>query len=469
MGKKIVVLGGGVTGLATAWKLSEHGADVTVLERKGTVGGIANSFKRNDYTLDYGPHKIYTQIPGVLDEYKELLQEDFIAIPKKQKLLVKGKYYEFPVKVQQLLLGMNPLLAARCGVSYAAAIGKKIISSPSDDTYESFLRNRFGGVVYELLFEPYAWKVWGNPKELSADLARARISVPSLGELVKRIVVGDRGEKELSAKTFFYPRKGFSEICEKMVERIDSHGGEIIIGATPTKIVAKNSAVAEVHYQKEGKSVVLPASFVASTIPINELPKLFDPLPPREVLDACSKIRWRSVLLVFIAVNKDRLFQENWLFFPEKEFCFNRVSEQKGFNPELVPQGKTVVCAEITCNFNDENWRASDKDLYEKVIVDLEKAKITRREDTLEYFTVKLKDPYPVYSLDYAQNLKMILDYLDSIRGVVTLGRLGLFNYNNTDHCIDMARKAADYIVSGEPISSWQKTREEFKKYVIVD
>ena len=85
--KKIVVLGAGISGLATAWKLSEKGGDVEVLERRGTIGGIASSFKRNDYTLDFGPHKVYTQIPGVLEEYRQLLGADLIAIPKKQKIL----------------------------------------------------------------------------------------------------------------------------------------------------------------------------------------------------------------------------------------------------------------------------------------------------------------------------------------------------------------------------------------------
>ncbi len=473
--KKIVVIGAGITGLATAWKLCEHGADVAVLERKGTTGGVSASFKRGAYTLDLGPHKVYTQIPGIIDEYRGLLGDDFIAIPKSQHIMVKGKYYAFPVKIQQLLFGMNPVLAAQCGVSYAAAIGRKAVSPLPDTNYENYLINRFGNTVYSLLFEPYAWKVWGDPKTLSAELAKARISVPSLAELAKRTLIGDGGEKELSAKTFFYPRKGFGEVCDRMVDRINEHGGEIVTGAMPTKIITANNAISEVEYTAEGKAKRIPASFLVSTMPINELPKLFEPAAPAAVLEAAAKIKWRSVILVFIVVDRDRLFEDNWRFFPEAEFYFNRVSEQKGFNAELIPKGKTVLCAEITCDFLDEKWRATDKELYARVIADLEKAKITKDSEVSrvngepECFTVKLKDPYPVYSIGFEQNVKTILDYLDSIKGVMTLGRLGLFNYNNTDHCIDMARKAADYIVSGQPISAWQAQREEFKKYIIVD
>ncbi|MEK6924563.1 MAG: FAD-dependent oxidoreductase [Candidatus Micrarchaeota archaeon] len=471
MSKRIVIIGGGITGLTAGWKLSEAGASVVVLERKGEVGGISGSFKRGDCTLDYGPHKVYTQIPGVLEEFRELLREDFIAIPKSQKLLVRGRYYAFPVKVQQLLTGMSPVLAARCGVAYAVAIGRRVVAPLPDVNYENFLLNRFGTVVYKLLFEPYAWKVWGDPKLLSSDLAKARVSVPSLGELLKRVVMGDGDNRELSAKTFYYPRKGFGEVCDKLAERIRSHGGEVLTSCTATRIVVSDGGVSQVEYSTGGVAKRVDASFVLSTVPVNELPGMIFPLPPSTVLDAASRLKWRSVILVYIVAAKDRLFQENWLFFPEREFCFNRVSEQKGFNPELVPAGKTVLCCEITCDFLDANWRAADAELFERVTVDLEKARILSRGDvvTRECFTVKLKDPYPLYSLDYSQNLSKVLGYSDSIKGLMTLGRLGLFNYNNTDHCVDMARKAADHILSNRSVEEWKAQREVFKKYVIVD
>ena len=41
--KKIIIIGGGITGLSTAWKLSEKGYKVKVLESENSIGGLAKS------------------------------------------------------------------------------------------------------------------------------------------------------------------------------------------------------------------------------------------------------------------------------------------------------------------------------------------------------------------------------------------------------------------------------------------
>ena len=59
--KKIVVIGGGVTGLSVAWKLSEKGYEVKVLEMDKFIGGLAGSIKMGNYFFDIGPHAFTTQ------------------------------------------------------------------------------------------------------------------------------------------------------------------------------------------------------------------------------------------------------------------------------------------------------------------------------------------------------------------------------------------------------------------------
>src|SRR3989338_9908450 len=84
--KTAVVLGAGITGMTVAWKLSEAGYKVHVIEKTDKVGGMAGSFSYKDMVLDYGPHKVYTQLPGILDVYKEIVGEDLLRIKKKNSL-----------------------------------------------------------------------------------------------------------------------------------------------------------------------------------------------------------------------------------------------------------------------------------------------------------------------------------------------------------------------------------------------
>jgi len=64
--KRVVVVGGGVGGLAVATRLSAAGHDVTIVERNDVVGGKLASLTRDGYTFDIGPSLI--TLPHVFDE-----------------------------------------------------------------------------------------------------------------------------------------------------------------------------------------------------------------------------------------------------------------------------------------------------------------------------------------------------------------------------------------------------------------
>ncbi|MGY0490455.1 hydroxysqualene dehydroxylase HpnE [Streptomyces sp. WG-D5] len=51
-----VVVGGGLAGITTALALADGGMDVTLLEGRPRLGGLAFSFKRGDLTVDNGQH-----------------------------------------------------------------------------------------------------------------------------------------------------------------------------------------------------------------------------------------------------------------------------------------------------------------------------------------------------------------------------------------------------------------------------
>ena len=50
--KKAIIIGGGVTGLSVAWKLSEKGYKVNVIECDNSIGGLAKSIKMENYFFD---------------------------------------------------------------------------------------------------------------------------------------------------------------------------------------------------------------------------------------------------------------------------------------------------------------------------------------------------------------------------------------------------------------------------------
>lgn len=460
-----VILGGGITGLGAGFFLGKAGEHTTVIEKRESIGGMAASFKFKDFTFDVGPHKLYSTLPGVMDIYKELLGEDCLVVKKKNSLRLCGKYFSFPIKPLQFARGFPKLKAVHCGFSWLLALAKK---NREIVTYEDYFLSGFGRAAYNLLFEGFCWKVWGDPRKISAELARRRIPVPSITELARNMLQKNQ-KPEISADSFYYPKKGVGEVCEKLAEQIQNNG-KIICGAQPCKILLKDNRIESVEIKKTiGKEVLKNPKNVISTLYLQDLLEMFEPQPPQHVMEAAKQLKYRSLIIIYLIIDKPKVLEDHWIFFPEKEFVFNRVSEQKNFSPNIAPADKTVLTAEISCESDDYMFGMSDNEMAELVITDLEKAGIVSRNEVGTAHVVRIERMYPVYDLSYRKNLRAVLDWLHSIQNFYTIGRQGLFAYTNTDHSLDMARKLTEQITQNKTRQEWEKTIEYFDAYKIVD
>ena len=80
--KKVVILGAGISGLAVAEKLSSQDYAVDVIEKSHQVGGICASFQHNNFVLDYGPHKFYTTIDGIYNDFFRITKGKYLKVKK---------------------------------------------------------------------------------------------------------------------------------------------------------------------------------------------------------------------------------------------------------------------------------------------------------------------------------------------------------------------------------------------------
>jgi phytoene desaturase len=82
-GKKVVVIGSGVAGLATAALLGKQGYEVTVLEKNPFFGGRASVYEKDGFIFDKGPS--WYMMPEVFDHFFSLFgkrTEDFYQLKK---------------------------------------------------------------------------------------------------------------------------------------------------------------------------------------------------------------------------------------------------------------------------------------------------------------------------------------------------------------------------------------------------
>lgn len=465
----VVILGGGVAGLAAGYYLSRAGFPVTVVEKAPVLGGLCGSFQANGFTLDHGPHKLYSVVPGILDEIKAIVGDRLIEHKKKNRIRLLGRYLDYPLSLGNLLPLLGPARAARLGIGYAGALAGSVAGG-EPRTYEEYILRRFGRGVYELVFEPLAWKVWGDPKLLSADLARARIPSEGAADLILRLLKLKETTQDEDAPFFFYPKGGFGVFPDRLAEEIRNAGGRTLTGATPRRLERDGARITAVEIVRaDGGSERLPVETLVSSIPIHTLGSLLFP-GDKAVEEDIARLRLRDLALVFVFLGRDRVVDDHWIFFPERQYPFNRMFEQKSMDPGLGPKGRTALCCDLTCDAGDPTWSTPDAELVKRCFDSLVEAGIAPKDSFEGGLVRRFRSFYPMYTVDYRDRIAAAYGRLKAAENLVLTGRLGMFNYNNSDHCLDMGRFIANDLAEGtEPPRIWAGLEERVRTYRIID
>lgn len=456
---KIIIAGAGISGLSLARELKEH--EIILFEKNKHVGGLASSFRYKNFILDIGPHKLYSQIPGIMEDFGNILGEDRLIIKKKNSIRLMGKYFSFPVNPKQVFKNLSPeimsfVLKAGFDFIITALKSKKAIKS-----YEDYFLAGFGRAAYEAIFRDYAVKVWGDPRRISFEIAKRRVPIPKMSGFLNR-------KGQLSADYFYYPVRGIGQLCEKLLASIKNNT-KLLLETELNQINITRGKLTSVSLKRRGKIKEITADFFISTLYLHDLVERIKPAPPEEVFNALKHLNYVDYIITYLFIPRERVLNDNWLFFPEKEYIFNRVYEQKSFSRWTCPDGWTCIGAGITKPQNDSIFQLPDKEIYELVRQDLVKAEILKKGEEHNFLIKKVRRVYPIYSLNYKKHLNIVMDYLTNIPNLLSVGRNGMFNYNNMDHSLDMAKIIANYINNGCVKEDWELALKRFDSYKIVD
>ncbi|MFH1369612.1 MAG: FAD-dependent oxidoreductase [Elusimicrobiota bacterium] len=463
----IYIFGAGITGLSAGKALAEKGYKVIIFEKNGFVGGMSATFNWNDYLLDLGPHKIFSIMPGAMREAKILLGEELLTVKKSSRIRLQETFLNYPVGIKDIILGLKPLTAVKFVFDYAFIILKNIISKGVDNTYKDWVINRFGRTIYSAIFGPYAAKIWADPETLHKELAETRIVVPNLYKMFTQMVLGIKDKNvTLHASEFYYAKHGSSVLCESLAKRITGNGGEIRLNEGIKRVNLSGGSVTSFTSTLGKEYPVGKDNAVISTMPLSDLAKN-TPAIPQNVRDAIVLLKTNNLILEYLIINKPGISGDNWLFFPEKEYVFNRVFEQKNFSSYMVPQATTALCAEITCAEDNPLWKTSENEIFLKVVNDLKKCGLIKAEDVLKHFDKRLTGTYPIYDLNYKENKSVVFGFLDSIDNFYSIGRTGGFDYTGMLDCLDIGYKTADFIEKKR--KNRKSLRDCFTGYIVVD
>ena len=453
-----VIIGAGPAGLTAAWQLAKAGKRAALFEQDGIVGGISRTDEYKGYRFDIGGHRFFTKVERVQQLWVEILDEDFLVRPRLSRIYYDGKFFDYPLKPMNALLGLGPVEAVRIGFSYLMA---QAFPHREERNFEQWVSNRFGRRLFEIFFKTYTEKVWGMPcSEINADWAAQRIKNLDLLAAVKNALLGARTSAEGEVITtlieqFHYPRLGPGQMWETAARRLrDEHGVETHLRHRVESILHDGQRVRSllVRDASGGLREVTGEHFVSS-MPVQTLLRAMDPPPPAEVLAAADQLRYRDYLTVVLIVNQPELFPDNWIYIHSPDVKLGRIQNYKNWSPHMVADpSKTALGLEYFVQEGDAYWRASDAELIELGKRETERLGLARARDVEDGCVIRMPKAYPVYDGDYQGALQVIRKWVDGLSNLHLIGRNGQHRYNNQDHSMVTACYAAENIVAGRRV-----------------
>ncbi len=457
--QRVVILGAGPAGITAAWRLTEMGYFVTVLERDDAVGGMARTIKVGQYAVDFGPHTFHIRETDesrrVLASIERFFGDDPLILTRGTRVLLRGKEYVYPLEMLQVLTGVSPLLSARIVFDYLMATAKSAFApAKKEDSFEEWGVRNLGRTLYDLCFGIYSERVWGLPTSQISSKQAQRVAKLNLKNIILR-TLGIKADPATYFTKYMYPRQGISLLYEGMAAEVRAAGNVIKLQAPAVRLERDPSTgsgqpgdrVSRVIYTEGGEQKSIDCDILLSTLPLPALVSMMAPALPPAVVSHAAKLRYRSLKLIYIVLKRSRMTDYHWVYLLDEQFRVNRLSEQKNVSPEMVPNDSTVLCIELSLWKEEALWQASDEEIYQLALRDLMKMGYgVTAEEVLEYHVTDIPTAYPVYELNFEEHLIPVLDGVHEVSNLLTLGRHGLFLNNSMDDNVLLGMQIADHI-----------------------
>lgn len=458
-----IILGAGPTGMGCAYTLAKAKQSFLVVEKDDAPGGLCRTLNFHSYLFDIGGHRFLSKSEEINQLWHDVMGDDMLQVRRLSRIYYRRRYFNYPLSFFNTFWNLGPMESFLCVASYLRG---KHFKPGDDNTFEGWIINRFGKRLYDIFFKTYTEKVWALAcQDISADWAIQRIQGLSLRVAIQKMLLGmkENAPKTLSEE-FLYPRTGPGEFYRRLRNLTQALGGRFVFGKNVTSIKHDGQKIVSVEIQdsQEGKDKELPVEYLFSSVPLPVLVRLLEPPPPKDILTCAQRLRFRSLLVVNIILDKEDVFPDQWIYVHSPEVRLGRIQNHKNWSPAMVVDlKKTSLGLEYFCTEEDSLWNMNDMDLIDYAIEELEKIGIISRRHLISGFVVRRPHAYPVYSLDYQENVDIIRRYLDRFCNLQTMGRGGLFRYDNSDRTLLSGIYAARNFLEKANYDVWRGNLED--------
>lgn len=458
--KNIVILGGGFAGLRIAYLLNNLGYHVSIIEKNQKIGGMVQTYEykneRERFLFDFGPHLFFDDY---LKEYRDLLGTDLLGLSSRFCMYTNNAILSYPIRPIEMFTKMNPITSIIYVMDYLICGIKLKLSKEENESLKTFMTKRFGKKLYDEFYSPYIEKCTGLPSDQISILwgkERENVSGKSIIEnIINKVkyLLNSSVREELtrtnspSADSIkaWYPRQGAGQLCDAMLETLNPES--TYLNSNIELINIKGQSVQDIIMNINGLKKKISGDYYVSTLPLPELINLFSPSLMNKS-EVCKNIRYRSIRLVNLIINKDRVMDCLEIFSMNRQHIFKRIYEPKAMSSFMAPEGKTSLCLEVCCNKGDDIEKMSQAELVSKCIENLISMKVLKSmHEVIDAFIVEMPSAYPIYNKGFEIERQKLLDVISRLDNIITCGRQGLFRYHAmTNEIMKMADKVVEFI-----------------------
>ena len=450
-GKRIVIIGAGPCGLAAGWALNERGHEnYTIIERSGYAGGLSASFvDQAGFTWDVGGHVLFSHYREFDEILGTVMKGDMVKHLRKSFVRSLGKWVPYPFQNNLSFLPPEAQLECLLGLKRAGEAG---VVTPAH--FGEWIEAVFGAGIAKHFMRPYNWKVWGVPPELmSAKWIGERVSVVDFDAVLKNVIMGSEDSGWGPNAEFQFPSVGGTgEIFSRMAKPLKD---KIRYNTTVSSVVPDEKAV----LLSTGERVEY--DYLINTTPIDKFLGAADGAP-EGIVTRAGELVHNGVIVVGLGFETPLVDKERcWMYFPEDNAPFYRVTNFAKYSKNNVPSGNTKKYSSYLCETSYSSFKSVDR---EKIIDEtrdglLKAGVIDEKTHSKEVtrFMIDADYGYPVPTIERDEILREAQNYLMD-RSIYSRGRFGAWRYEsgNMDHSVKMGLEVVAHLLEGESEKVWR-------------
>ena len=434
------IIGAGPAGLAVGYFAKKLGLNPVVYEKSGVIGGNCRTIVDGEFRYDTGAHRFHDKNDRVTSEIRSLIGRELQKVSSPSKIYHKGKMIEFPLRIPDVFLNMDPLVVTR--IIYENIINR-VMPASNPSSFKQLAYKKYGKTLAELFLISYTEKLWGTDTELlDPTLAGGRFKDLNLKSIIRKFIQNDKYKPQHIEGNFYYPRSGFG----KIFDALGAHIGEKNISLnTPINSVHHNNKKIEFIETVDGNKMQI--NRLVSTLPLNLLVNSMKPLPPKEIISCIANINYRSIHLCVLYLDLERFTKNASLYFPDIDCPFTRIYEPKNRSSKMAPRGKTCIVIEIPINQNNIILDTPRQEIYTIVIKYLINNGLINQKQILNYKIDKIEYAYPIIYKNIRNDIKNVISYFSGFGNLRMIGRNATFEYLHTHDLIERAEKLVKSMV----------------------